>query len=334
MSAMAAPLSRCAQAVALRGRGLSARWLARRIPAGKEVTLDQRRIFIFPTRAGVLYVLLVVLLLLTAINYQNNGVYLLAFMLAGQFFATIMATYGNLSGLHLRRANATGGYAGERVTFRLLLTRQAKRCHRSLRIGWPGQGLVHAQLDGQRDAMVEIYHAAACRGLLQPGRVLVETVYPLGLLRAWTWLDLNFECWVYPRPLPRPNLPVAEQAVGESEQSSVQQQDEFSNIRPWRRHDPPRQVLWKAYAREQPLMTMEFSEATQREAWLDERLASSAAREERLSVLCYAALQLAEQGRCFGLRLSTGEEVAAARGDEHLRTVLLLLAAQPGEALG
>ena len=75
MSAMAAPLSRCAQAVALRGRGLSARWLARRIPAGKEVTLDQRRIFIFPTRAGVLYVLLVVLLLLTAINYQNNGVY-------------------------------------------------------------------------------------------------------------------------------------------------------------------------------------------------------------------------------------------------------------------
>jgi uncharacterized protein (DUF58 family) len=330
MKAYLAPFHDGWQMLHLRWQALRARWLARRIPAAREIRLDQRRIFIFPTRAGALYLLLLLVLLLTAINYQSNGIYLLSFMLAGQFVAAIMATYSNLSGLQLHRGTPTPGYAGERVTFRVSLQRDPAHCHRSLRIGWPGQVMVRSQLEQRQETVVEIYHGAHRRGLLQPGRLLLETVYPLGLLRAWTWLDLNMECWVYPRPQPTRNLPVAERAMGHHEQPSLAQQDEFSNIRPWRRHDAPRQILWKAYAKDQPLMTMEFSDRLRREVWLDEALVRSGSREERLSVLCYAALQLSEQGLCFGLRLAGGEVIAAAQGDEHQRAVLILLASQPG----
>ncbi len=300
-------------------------WLDRRIPPAAEIRLDQKRIFIFPTRAGFVYFALLGLLLITAINYQNNAIYLLAFMLAGQFVVAILATYSNLAGLQVRKANHVPGFAGDRVTFRLIFKRSPEKKYLSIKAGWPRQGMVQTSLDLQTESVVELYHHAPQRGLLKPRRVLLETVYPFGLLRAWTWLDLNMESWVYPRPLLTRPLPIIERDAGVSERMSFQQQDEFTNIRPWREHDPPRHILWKAYAKQQPLMTMEFTESLLVEVWLDEALTPGADLEERLSRLCYAALQLNQQEVLYGLKLGSWE-LAPAEGEEHLHQLLALLA--------
>lgn len=301
------------------------RWLDRRIPQAQDVKLDQRRIFIFPTRAGLLYFALLALLLVTAINYQNNAIYLLAFMLAGQFVVAILATYSNLAGLRIRKGSHAPGFAGDRVTFRLVFSRSPSKSYQSIKAGWREQGMVMTNLDVQSECVVELYHKASHRGLLRPRRILLETVYPFGLLRAWSWLDLNLESWVYPRPLVTRPLPVIEMDAGLGERLSFQQQDEFSNIRPWRANDIPRHILWKAYAKEQPLMTMEFTDAILKEMWLDESLAAGSDLEERLSRLCYGALQLNQQEVLFGLKLGE-RELEPGEGDEHLHALLAMLA--------
>ena len=300
------------------------RWLLRRNPPAETVRLDHRLIFIFPTRAGLVYLALVLLLLVTAINYQNNAIYLLAFLLVGQLVVAMFLTYANLAGLRLRRGSCVPAFAGDRVAFRLHLQREAGRRHYAIAAGWPGQGVARSSLDGQSEAVVELYHDAPRRGLLRPGRVRVETVYPLGLFRAWSWQDLQLACWVYPRPRMVRPLPVAARALGAG-RCSDQQRDEFSNIRPWRPSDPPRQVLWKAFAKQQPLMTMQFEEAQQQELWIDEVLVPASNPEDRLSALCYAVLQLSAQSTPFGLRLG-GREIAPSQGLEHRRRLLEQLA--------
>jgi uncharacterized protein (DUF58 family) len=305
-------------------------WLERRIPAAAAVRLDQRRIFIFPTRAGLLYFGLLGLLLITAINYQNNAIYLLTFLLVGQFVVAILATYSNLAGLDVRKTNHTAGFAGDRVTFRLALKRKPEKKYLSIRAGWPGQSMSSCDLDLQTETIVELYHVAPRRGLLRPRRLLIETVYPFGLLRAWTWLDLNMESWVYPRPRMVQPLPVVEQDEGMGDRPSFQQQDEFSNIRPWRKDDAPRQILWKAYAKQQPMMTMEFTESVLQQVWLDESMATGSSLEERLAALCYGALQLSRQDVLYGIRLGN-QVIAPAEGDEHLHRILALLARYQGE---
>ena len=75
------------------------RWLGRRIPAQSEVRLNQRRIFIIPTRQGLGFLLLIALLLIGAINYQNNLAYFLTFWLLSLFLVAILHTYRSLSGL-------------------------------------------------------------------------------------------------------------------------------------------------------------------------------------------------------------------------------------------
>lgn len=46
-------------------------WLDKRIPPSASVTLDQRRIFIFPSRYGFLYLVLSMGILVGATNYEK-----------------------------------------------------------------------------------------------------------------------------------------------------------------------------------------------------------------------------------------------------------------------
>ena len=58
------------------------KWVNRRIPPAREVTLDQRRIFIFPSRTGLFFGCSLLVMLVAAINFENNLSYALTFLLA------------------------------------------------------------------------------------------------------------------------------------------------------------------------------------------------------------------------------------------------------------
>jgi uncharacterized protein (DUF58 family) len=183
------------------------RWLDRRIPPARQITLTQRNIFIFPTRTGFVFGGLLVLLILAAINYQASLVYGVGFLLGSVFLVTILYTFRNLSGLRLEMAGARPAFVGEDLEFAIRVVRPsvrgspAVRAREGIRLGFPGALMRWADLRAQEADLVRLYVAAERRGWQHPGRLLVETYYPLGLLRAWTWVDLDARALVYPRPL-------------------------------------------------------------------------------------------------------------------------------------
>ena len=75
------------------------RWINRRIPRADSQILSQKNIFILPTAAGVVYGLLLLIMLITGINYQNSLIYLLTFLLGAVFVGAMHQTHRNLSGL-------------------------------------------------------------------------------------------------------------------------------------------------------------------------------------------------------------------------------------------
>ena len=111
------------------------RWLARRIPAASSVTLNQRRIFIIPSATGGAFAVVLLLMLLAAINYQNSLAYGLTFLLISLFIIAILHTYRNLAGLTLRAVGANPVFAGEQVRFRLRLE-SGGREHQAIALGW------------------------------------------------------------------------------------------------------------------------------------------------------------------------------------------------------
>lgn len=328
-----------------RARARWATWLDRRIPPASTVTLDQRRIFIFPSQTGFFFFLCLLIMLIASINYQNNLGYALTFLLANLFVVAVLHTYANLAGLTVTAVNAEEAFAGQRAAFRLRLSTQSRRGHYGLHIGWPtpreakrrrrflaglfttprmlAEEEVDLEADNPRD--LRLHLPVGKRGWFAPGRLRIESVYPLGLLRCWTWIDLDLRALVYPAPL------VAGEPGGDGggENDGLQLggsgDDEFSGIRDYREGDSPRRVHWKSLARGQALQSKEYAAIVADARWLDWAQFSGLSAERRLSALCHWVLEYHRRELEFGMRLP-GRELAPAKGDRHRAQALRMLA--------
>lgn len=300
-------------------------WLDRRVPPRRIVRLTQKNVFIFPPQSGLGFVLLVVLLVLGAINYQNSLVFALAFLLASLFAVTIGHTFRNLAGLEIEAAGAAPVFVGEHALFTLRIARTGSRRHHAVRIGAPGETVQLFDLDEETELRIRVPVLADHRGWLDPGRLRIETTWPLGLLRAWTWIDADQRALVYPRPLAGGPPATAEIASGEGDIVVRGGSEDFLGLREYRPGDPLKHVAWKSYAREGELLVKDFGGYADRRLWLDWDALPGVDTETRLSRLCAWTLELDAAGDEYGLRLP-GAEVPPGRGPEHRGRVLRALA--------
>ncbi|BAN49050.1 DUF58 domain-containing protein [Metapseudomonas resinovorans] len=303
-----------------------ARWLARRIPPASQVRLDQRRIFILPTRAGLAFGLALVPMLLVAINYQNSLAYALTFLLLSVFLVAILHTFRNLAGLTLKAAGGAPVFLGEQAHFHFILE-SAGREHQAIAVGWPPLPLQVLDVPARGVCPVELHLPTEHRGWLRPGRLRVESRYPLGLLVAWSWIDLDQALLVYPHPLAG-DLPLTP-GQGEDEEDDGQHvlgvgADDYQGLRAYQPGDSRRRLHWKAYSRGQGLFVKEFAALAGRDLWLDlERV--DGGLEQRLGMLCHWVLQFSSRGQPFGLRLG-GQVLAPDVGEAHREACLRALA--------
>lgn len=303
------------------------RWLARRIPRQRELVLNQRRIFIFPTRAGLWFLIALLIMLLAAVNYQNNLAFALMFWLLSLMLVSLLHTYMNLSGLRLKAMRGHPSFAGENAQFDLQLSCRGQCARRALTLAWPGQGEIRLpKLSGRVE--LKLFYPAGQRGWLRPPRLKLESEYPLGLVRAWTWVELEWAALIYPRPQ-AVALPAAVTTSSDGRELRASAAgEEFYAFRAYQPGDSLRRVLWKSYARGGALQTLQFAEAVDERLWLDFDSFGGDA-EQRLRGLCYWVLTLSGRDRSFGLRLP-GQELVPATGPGHRDSALRMLALFPG----
>ncbi len=300
-------------------------WVNRRIPPARVVTLDQRRIFIFPSRAGFFFGLSLLLMLTTAVNYQNNMIYALTFLLATLFVIATLHTYANLSGLTIRALRAQPVFPGQLSEFDIQLERTKQRAHFALYLKWPESTEALVSLVNEDSSRVSLHNEVAGRGWFSPGRLLLESSYPLGLLRCWTWIDLDLYALVYPRPLASADLPGLPTDRPDGVSVPVPGSDDFYGFRDYRPGDSPRHLHWKGLAKGQTLQSKQYAAYADRSVWLDWELFAGLPVEQRLSHLCYWALEFEKRNEEYGLRLP-GVLIEPGSGERHLDSVLQALA--------
>jgi uncharacterized protein (DUF58 family) len=130
---------------------------------------------------------------------------------------------------------------------------------------------------------------------------------------------------VYPRPDPLAGSPPTQSRNASEEGIPVAGDEEFNMLRAYRPGDAPKLIAWKALAREQGLLTKEFSATASSELWLDWNEAHGPDIESRLSVLAHWVLQAERFGQSYGLRIP-GVAIAPSRGDAHRARCLEALA--------
>ncbi|MEH6557093.1 MAG: DUF58 domain-containing protein [Oceanicoccus sp.] len=301
------------------------RWLDRRIPPTRKITLDQKRLFIFPSRPGRWFVVLLFVMFLAAINYQNNMSFALVFLLVSFFIVAILHTFANLSGLTVSAGKSNPVFAGEMAEFELSLSRHGKKDYFDINVSWPTSEHRSVTLTTTDYQQINLHLPVAERGFFRPDRLLIESFYPIGLLRCWTLLALDIEVLVYPKPLPCDLAASAgTDTVEEGEVVPVVGSDDFYEFKQYQPGDSPKHVFWKSYAKGQDLVTKQFASYREQRVWLEwDRVDGST--EDRLSKLCFWVLKLDNSHDEYGLRLP-GVEIAPGHGEQHRAHVLKALA--------
>lgn len=306
------------------------RWWLARLPRSDTLTLTQRNVYILPTRAGLMLAATLLVLLVASINYQLNLGYLLTFALGGSAAVSTYVSHGTLRGLTLVLHPVASHHAGTPTRVRLTLhhTRAAPRYGIGLR--WYQRAdrdhWVWCDVPAHGSADVELVLDALARGVHPLPAITAETRFPLGIFRVWALWQPAAQVLVYPAPeAAAPPLPPAQPHGSAAAARAQTAGSEWDSLRPYRRGDALRQIVWKKAARSDELVSRELQQGQPAQLWLDLSQTPGATLEQRLSRLCAWVLAAEEQGLDYGLRLGS-VVLPPAQGPAHQRACLEALA--------
>jgi len=299
-------------------------------PRAGDLRLDRRRVFVLPTRAGLLFALALATMLVTAINYGLALGYALTFLLASVALVAMLHTWRNLVGLTLRAGRIEPVHAGDLAELGLLLRNGSGPERFALALSVPGTAQpTTIDVAARTEHLVTVALPTARRGWLAVPRMRLSTTWPLGLWRAWAWWHPAVRVLVLPRP-ETPPAPLPESGASGTERSGRGEED-VAAIRPFRDGDSPRRLAWKAMARTggDALLVREFEGGAGGQLMLDwEALPGSLDAESRLSRLARWVIDAEAAGMRYGLRLP-GATLALDAGPAHRAACLEALALAP-----
>lgn len=284
-----------------------------------------------------MFIFAIGLVFIAAINYAVSLAFGLAFLMVSLFVLGILYTFNNLNQLTLSALPNQAVFCGDEIGFNVLLARKPKRSHESLEICFQQEWrtgskakeapkLSYADLVEQDQEQIRVFTTATRRGNFKAPYLRVSTTFPLGIARAWSIVDLNLYCLVYPRPI-KFRMDEFNSGSGGSDDTAISREgsEDFYGLRDYVPGDPLRQVAWKNVARGQGMQVKQFVDYVDSKIWLDWDMFYGFSTEERLSRLCYCILQLDKRNNPYGLKLP-GVEISPGTGPEHKARLLKALA--------
>ena len=301
-------------------------------PRGAEtgtVILNQRRVFIFPTRYGFFFAFSLLLFLAASINYDLALGFVLTFYLASAALVAMLHTFRNQVHMRLMPLKADPVFAGGQAGFEVVVENQRDDERAALWLKTPDFAAA-IDVPAKSKIVTVVQVPAPIRGWLPAPRITIETRYPLGLFRAWSYWQPALGCLVYPAPAAgQSDFPELPESGGEGAPRG-RGTDDFTGLREYQANDSPRHIAWKSAARSfatgAPLPAKVFSGTAAAEIVFDlDAVAGKPGLEARLSRLTRHVLDADARRLRYSLKLGS-RSIGPGEGDDHCTTCLKALA--------
>lgn len=335
------------------------RWFAKRAPKSDSAKLNLRNVYIFFSSEGLLFAALLLITFVAGVNYGNNLVLGLCFYLVSVWLISFHVTFAHISGLQVRLLEVTMAPAGEPIWVTLQLTSESRQPRRQLLVGFEPSDLKstleHSSTNNnskiknsaakkwtsanaqvllprlQKEQMIRLAIPTNRRGKLEIPRLRIKTVYPLGIMRAWSYVYFAREAWVYPKPekfewqVQYLTANATDIATGGQYTSG---QDDFERLDNYIEGESLARVSWGHVARGQGMFTKHFSAPVGHEQLLSYVDMPGTTHEQKLARLAYGALALGALDVPFQMQLAdeSSTEKVLGQGEKFAQACLLRLA--------
>ncbi len=310
-------------------------------PAGKidylSEQLKRHRVYILPTIQGWIYGMMLIVMLLGAINYNNSMAYMLCFLLTSLGLVCMLHTYKNLSGLIISTTRPKPVFVGQTALFPIKFDNRSglekysiniEQCPTSRNLFLKKETVEKISMGISSGQQMTGYYPARTnqRGLIKSKRLKISTDFPLGLFVAWSYFQPEYDCLVYPEPKGQDILPPPVLAEDDSDYGLQAGTDDFSGFRKYKSGDPIHSIAWKAFAKEQGILVKQFSGKGSQTLSLNWKSVSHINNtESRLSQLCYWILIAEKASVVYSFEIPD-VNIEASQGERHKELCLEALA--------
>jgi uncharacterized protein (DUF58 family) len=304
--------------------------------------MNREKIRLRPTGLWLLFGPILGCMWLAAINYSNNLVYAILYLIASLTFVSIFHTWRNLAALEVEHLRVHSVFAGGQIRveihFRnrglhpvyglsLLRLEEDRGWRRAIPLTPPGVDVLRVNPGDTR--AVDLFFPAGRRGRYRLNSLLLRSSYPFGLVHASFRLPADAEYFVYPEPRGDALFPELRTDEQNGIPIGAKSGDDFAGVRTYSPGESLRHVDWKAYARGRPLVVKQFVGGDDHELWLDAATLPDLSLEDRLSQLACWVVAAEREDLPYALRL--GDAVLPrGLGPEQARRALQILAVGDG----
>lgn len=276
-----------------------------------------------PNRIGLGFIVLAIAMLLAAINYGNNLVFFISFLLIALMGNSAWQTRRQLKSCHVSAKEIPRRFAGALGAWPLVLHSDLNNPAIGVRLDEVDatEALTLSVLVGV-PTTVSLPLAPRLRGRHRVPKIILSTHYPIGLWTAQCRLSVpTMIQWVYPKPQGDRPLP---QGTGPGSVTSTPHQADthFDHLRPYTSGDPFNRLAFKQWAKTGQLVTQHWvgEHGDDQNHILDyDRLGGDP--EARLEQLAQWIEQLSDQNQLFSLRLP-GQADQKGQGPAHRQQCL------------
>jgi uncharacterized protein (DUF58 family) len=299
-------------------------WAARRHGSDSlPIKITRRRIYILPTRFGLMLAAILGAMLIAGLNYNSNLGLAFAFLMASVALVTMHHCNRNLLGLELDVTTEVDAFAGREAHFEFVLRNASTVDRRDIEIRCMGAAGIRSVLAGSSEP-VPVAVPVAQRGVTRIAQFELRTRYPFGWFHAWSYVQGMLTVYVAPAPQGDRALPSIS-GTGQASQSETRGDEDFAGLRAYEPGVPLKHMAWKVLARGGEAAVRSYSSLAARPEWLEWSSLEGQDTEARLSQLCLWVLESEAQQRVYGLRIP-GKEILPARGAAHRFACLRALA--------
>jgi uncharacterized protein (DUF58 family) len=299
-------------------------WAARR--HGRDslpLTISRHRVYILPTRVGLMLAFTLTAMLIAGLNYNSNLGLAFAFLMAGVGLVTMHHCNRNLLGLQVDVTAQADAFAGREASFEFVLRNDSNVDRRDIEIRCLDSMETRCVAAGSSEPVV-VAIPVPQRGVTRVAQFELRTLYPFGWFHAWTYVQGSLTAYVAPAPLGNRTLPAAE-GSGYAARSEMRGDEDFAGLRAYQPGMPLKHMAWKVLARGGDAAVRSYSSLAAQPEWLEWSSLEDLDVESRLSQLCLWVLESDAAQRVYGMRIP-GREIPPSRGTAHRFACLRALA--------
>ena len=301
------------------------KWFGSRMPISDVVKLEQRSTYILPTKAGLLFFVIILLMMVGATNYQNNLAFLLTFLISSIGLVSIISTFKNLQGLTFKLGSVESVCVGDKLQLTIYVSSSAGHAHHSISAGFSKQQLFYRDINPLEGNYFLLPIKVSHRGWYYIPRIITTSKYPFGFFRVWSWFKFSTPVLIYPQPIEPPidgGLGMSDEESGENK---ILGNDDLYGLKNYQAGDPLSRIDWKALARERGMLVKEFVSYQSQDLVFNWNDFAAVNDELKLSYLCFLVNEAGKNNFEYSLRLPN-QTINKSSGKLHQENCLKALA--------